>query len=74
MCYWQDRLLLLVHAIFPDFCSQKSHLEEYITSRGHICDFYPKYHCELNFIEQYHGAAKLQYSSSPKTSNIEAME
>ena len=29
----------------PDFCSQKSHLEEYITSRGHICDFYPKYHC-----------------------------
>ena len=29
----------------PDFVNQKSHLEELITSRGHICDFYPKYHC-----------------------------
>ena len=37
----------------PDFIAQKSKLEEFITSRGHICDFYPKYHCELNFIEQY---------------------
>ena len=37
----------------PDFANQKSHLEEYITSRGHISDYYPKYHCELNFIEQY---------------------
>ena len=45
----------------PDFCSQKSHLKEYITSRGHICDFYPKYHCELNFIEQYWGTAKYCY-------------
>jgi hypothetical protein len=37
----------------PDFMTQKSHLEEFVTSRRHICDFYPKYHCELNFIEQY---------------------
>ena len=37
----------------PDFKNQKSHLEEYITSHGHICDFYPKYHCKLNFIKQY---------------------
>ena len=34
-----------------DFCAQKSELEGYITSRGHICDFYPRFHCELNFIE-----------------------
>jgi hypothetical protein len=40
----------------PDFVLQKSQLEEYITSRGHICNFYPKYHCKLNFIEQYWGA------------------
>ncbi|KIJ32847.1 hypothetical protein M422DRAFT_95085, partial [Sphaerobolus stellatus SS14] len=26
----------------PDFQSQKSQLEEYITSQNHICDFYPK--------------------------------
>ena len=58
----------------PDFQSQKSQLEEYITSRGHICDFYPKFHCELNFIEQYWGAAKLCYRSSPRTANIDEME
>ena len=58
----------------PDFENQKSHLEEYITSRGHICDFYPKYHCELNFIEQYWGAAKLIYRSSPKTRDMKEME
>ncbi|KAF8154659.1 hypothetical protein B0H34DRAFT_661116 [Crassisporium funariophilum] len=58
----------------PDFVNQKSHLEELITSRGHICDFYPKYHCELNFIEQYWGAAKLRYRSSPKTNDIKEME
>jgi hypothetical protein len=42
----------------PDFESQRSQLQELIEERGHICDFYPKYHCELNFIEQYWGAAK----------------
>ena len=33
--------------IQPDFENQKSHLEEFITSRGHICDFkfYLKYQC-----------------------------
>src|SRR4051812_44151624 len=54
--------------------NQKSHLEELITSRGHICYFYPKYHCELNFIEQCWGAAKLRYQSSLKMNDIEEME
>ncbi len=45
----------------PDFASQKPMLQELIESWSHICDFYPKYHCELNFIEQYWGAAKLQF-------------
>jgi hypothetical protein len=58
----------------PDFVNQKSYLEEYITSRGHICDFYPKYHCELNFIEQYWGAAKLIYRSTSKTTEMKEME
>jgi hypothetical protein len=58
----------------PDFVNQKSALEELITRRGHLCDFYPKFHCELNFIEQYWGAAKLHYRASPRTSNIAEME
>ena len=58
----------------PDFVAQKFHLEELITSRSHICDFYPKYHCELNFIEQYWGATKLRYRNSLKTTDIKEME
>ena len=58
----------------PDFVNQKLHLEEFVTSHGHICDFYPKYHCELNFIEQYWGAAKLRYRNSPKTRDVGEME
>jgi hypothetical protein len=58
----------------PDFILQKSRLEEFVTSCRHICDFYPKYHCELNFIEQYWGAAKLWYRTSMRTSNVVEME
>lgn len=58
----------------PDFVLQKSQLEEHITARGHICDFYPKFHCELNFIEQYWGAVKYRYRSTQHTSDLEAME
>ena len=58
----------------PDFIAQKSHLEELITSCSHICNFYPKYHCKLNFIEQYWGAAKLCYWNSPKTADINEIE
>jgi hypothetical protein len=59
----------------PDFINQKSQLEELITLRGHICDFYPKYHCELNFIEQYWGAVKFRYRSfCNKPTTIEEME
>ncbi|PBK85860.1 hypothetical protein ARMGADRAFT_1036033 [Armillaria gallica] len=54
----------------PDFVAQKPHLQEYIESRGHICDFYPKFHCELNFIEQYWGAVKFRYRATAKTSNM----
>lgn len=59
----------------PDFVNQRSQLEELVTSRGHICDFYPKYHCELNFIEQYWGAVKFRYRGfGTRPSNLEEME
>jgi hypothetical protein len=58
----------------PDFTAQKSQLQELIELRGHVCDFYPKYHCELNFIEQYWGAAKFRYRASPRPTTAAAME
>ena len=37
---------------FSDFKNQKTILEDYIERRGHICMFFPKFHCELNPIER----------------------
>ena len=37
---------------FEDFATQKSLLEEMVESRGHLCMFIPKFHCELNPIER----------------------
>ena len=45
----------------PDFIAQKSRLQTEIEKKGHKCIFYLKYHCELNYIEMYWGAAK-QYT------------
>jgi hypothetical protein len=45
----------------PDFLAQKSKLQVEIEKCGHKCIFYPKYHCELNYIEMYWSAAK-QYT------------
>lgn len=42
----------------PDFCEQKSILEEAILEKGHIFERYPKFHCECNFIERYWGYVK----------------
>lgn len=58
----------------PDFVNNKSALQELVERRGHICDFYPKYHCELNFIEQYWGAAKFAYRVARRSTNIDEME
>ncbi|KIO26701.1 hypothetical protein M407DRAFT_74171 [Tulasnella calospora MUT 4182] len=45
----------------PDFVNQKCLLQELIEGRGHHFLFYPKFHCELNFIEMCWGRAKYSY-------------
>ena len=57
-----------------DFVSQKSQLQELIELCWHICDFWPEYHCELNFIELYWGAAKLCFRISGCASTINQFE
>ena len=42
----------------PDFKAQKSLIVEVIEAEGHKCIFYPKFHCELNYIEYFWDAAK----------------
>jgi hypothetical protein len=37
----------------PDFQQQKGRLQEELECRGQLVIFYPKFHCELNFIERY---------------------
>ncbi len=58
----------------PNFTLQKPLLQEYIKSCGHLCDYYPKYHCELNFIEQYWGAVKLWFHIAGHAKTLREME
>ena len=39
-------------AKIEDFKNPKTLVEEKVKSRGHLCMFFPKFHCELNAIEQ----------------------
>ncbi|KIJ52407.1 hypothetical protein M422DRAFT_156698 [Sphaerobolus stellatus SS14] len=58
----------------PDFLDQKPVLVELIESYGYIAFFYPKFHCELNFIEQCWGSGKYLYRMLPLTQNEAQME
>ncbi len=42
----------------PDFKSQRELLREIVENKGHQIIYYPKYHCELNFIEKIWGYIK----------------
>lgn len=42
----------------PDFLNEPNVIESIIRARGHLCQFYPKFHCELSPIEPYWGAVK----------------
>lgn len=41
-----------------DFLEQQSGLFEKVKGKSHIVNFYPKFHCECNFIERYWSACK----------------
>lgn len=47
-----------VISLEPDFLAQRGAIEELIKKAGHDCIFYPKFHCELNFIKRYWGTSK----------------
>jgi hypothetical protein len=38
--------------------------QKYVESKGHVSNKAPRYHCELQFIEQYWGAVKLYLRSN----------
>jgi hypothetical protein len=42
----------------PDFIGQKGRLQEELEAANQTVMFYPKFHCELNFIERFWCAAK----------------
>jgi hypothetical protein len=42
----------------PDFLEQKEWLSEVVTTKNHLIDYFPKYHCELNAIEKVWGGSK----------------
>lgn len=52
----------------PDFVNQDSLLEMAYKLRGFEVLFLPKFHCELNFIEQCWGHAKSIYRTYPSSS------
>ena len=54
----QDCCARRIMSLQPDFCEQRSILEEAIIKAGYIFERYPKFHCECNFIERYWGFAK----------------
>jgi hypothetical protein len=58
----------------PDFVQVESLLETYCKSRGVNVIFLPKFHCELNFIEQCWGYAKRIYRHYPPSSKEADLE
>ncbi|KAH8796800.1 hypothetical protein DL96DRAFT_1643617 [Flagelloscypha sp. PMI_526] len=48
----------------PDFANQKSQLEILCELRGYKVLFLPKFHCELNFIEQVWGMSNQLWKKS----------
>lgn len=58
----------------PDFINVESILESTCKARGFRVIFLPKFHCELNFIEQCWGYAKQIYRCCPPSSKESDLE
>jgi hypothetical protein len=58
----------------PDFIGVRSILELACESRGFELIFLPKFHCELNPIEQCWGFAKRIYRLNPESSREDQLE
>ncbi|KAG2056618.1 hypothetical protein BDR06DRAFT_850242, partial [Suillus hirtellus] len=58
----------------PDFTNVKSFLETTCKARGFHVIFLPKFHCELNFIEQCWGFAKQIYRTYPMSTKDSDLE
>jgi hypothetical protein len=58
----------------PDFVGVESILEMEARQKGYKVLFLPKFHCELNFIEQCWGAAKRAYRLKPASSSEADLE
>jgi hypothetical protein len=58
----------------PDFANVESRLEATCKALGVLVIFLPKFHCELNFIEQCWGYAKRIYRLNPESSREDILE
>jgi len=58
----------------PDFANVESLLEITCKAKGIKVIFLPKFHCELNFIEQCWGYAKRVYRLNPESSREDILE
>ncbi|KIJ64675.1 hypothetical protein HYDPIDRAFT_51337, partial [Hydnomerulius pinastri MD-312] len=58
----------------PDFVNVESLLEASCRARGFDVIFLPKFHCELNFIEQCWGFAKRIYRMKERSSAEDVLE
>ena len=58
----------------PDFTSVETILEKTCRPNGFQVIFLPKFHCELNFIEQCWGYSKRLYRLNPESSREDHLE
>jgi hypothetical protein len=68
--------MVTILASQPDFAAQRSWLCETVENAGHEFIMFPKFHCELNFIELYWAEAKrlfrerCEYSTASLRANV----